>query len=100
VVQVTVAEQTPGTYVVTTEDGPRSTTHTVLVGPEVPGRLGCAQLPVTELVRLSFDFLLAREPATSILRRFRLEQIGDYFPEYPDEIRTLAERKPDGGTIK
>jgi hypothetical protein len=100
VVEVTVTEQTPGTYVVTTEDGARSTTHTVLVGPEVPRRLGCAQLPVTELVRLSFDFLLAREPATSILGRFRLEQIGDYFPEYPDEIRTLAKGKANEPPIK
>jgi len=39
------------------------------------------------LVRESFGFLLEREPASSILRRFSLDVIGRYFPEYPQEIR-------------
>ena len=38
------------------------------------------------LVRRSFDFLLAREPKESILRSFRLPEIGRYFPEYEREI--------------
>lgn len=37
---------------------------------------------VAELVRRSFDFLLEREPPTSILRRFDLSVIQRYFPEY------------------
>jgi hypothetical protein len=39
------------------------------------------------LVHRSFDFLLEREPATSILRSFSLDVIAHYFPEYPAEIR-------------
>jgi len=78
-----VVESAPGTYTVTTG----TTTHTVLVPDGLPAQLGCGHAPVPELVRRSFDFLLAREPATSILRRFSLEQIGDYFPEHPGEIR-------------
>jgi len=35
-----------------------------------------------ELVSRSFDFLLAREPNTSILRSFDLAVISRYFPEY------------------
>ena len=81
--ELTVDEVAPGTYAVSTG----TTTHTVLVPDGLPRALGCAQVPVAELVRCSFDFLLAREPATSILRRFSLEQIGDYFPEYRGEIR-------------
>jgi hypothetical protein len=39
------------------------------------------------LVDRSFRFLLAREPANSILRTFDLMEIGRYFPEYEREIR-------------
>jgi hypothetical protein len=45
-----------------------------------------------ELVRASFRFLLDREPAGSILRRFDLPVIERYFPEYSEEIgRYLAD---------
>jgi hypothetical protein len=90
VAEVTVVEEAAGTYTVTVEDRSRSTTHTVRVPAGLPDALGCRQVPVTELVRSSFAFLLAREPATSILRSFSLEQIGDYFPDYPDTIRQLV----------
>ena len=43
------------------------------------------------LVTESFRFLLEREPSSSILRRFRLSQIEDYFPDYPAEIGRLLE---------
>ncbi len=42
---------------------------------------------VTDLVRRSFEFLLEREPNTSILREFRITEIERYFPEYREEIR-------------
>jgi hypothetical protein len=38
-------------------------------------------------VRASFEFLLEHEPATSILRTFSLDVIGQYFPSYPADIR-------------
>ena len=34
----------------------------------------------------SFEFLLEREPATSILREFSLDIVSRYFPSYPAEI--------------
>jgi hypothetical protein len=40
-----------------------------------------------ELLTQSFDFLLEREPNTSILSSFDLPVIGRYFPEYEREIR-------------
>jgi hypothetical protein len=40
----------------------------------------------TRLVEESFRFLLEREPATSILRKFAISDIGRYFPDYPDVI--------------
>jgi hypothetical protein len=33
------------------------------------------------------EVLLEREPSTSILRRFSLEVVSQYFPEYPAQIR-------------
>jgi hypothetical protein len=58
--------------------------------PGLPETLGWAPGRDTELVRASFEFLLEREPATSILRRFSLDVIGDYFPEYPGEMARRA----------
>jgi hypothetical protein len=45
---------------------------------------------VEGLVRRSFEFLLEREPNTSILREFSLSAIERYFPEYAKEIRRPA----------
>ena len=39
------------------------------------------------LVRASFEFLLEREPAASILPRFDLTVIAQYFPEWRPEMR-------------
>ncbi len=41
----------------------------------------------TDLIRRSFEFLLAREPKESILPSFGLSTIGRYYPEYDREIR-------------
>ena len=65
---------------------PARTQHTVLVPHDALGRLAPDAVP-DRLVRASFDFLLEREPRSSILRRFELLEIARYFPEYPDEIR-------------
>jgi hypothetical protein len=60
----------------------------VTVDQPVLAALGLADDPVTlsALVSESFAFLLAREPADSILRRFDLSVISRYFPEYLDEM--------------
>ena len=42
-----------------------------------------------ELVKRSFQFLLAREPKESILSSFNLKQIQGYFPEYEEEVKKL-----------
>jgi len=42
-----------------------------------------------ELVRDSFDFLLEREPKTSILSEFDLSVIKRYFPEYDGGGRSI-----------
>ena len=82
--QITVTRQTDGTFYVQT---PAGTSHTVSVPAGFPGSLGCGHLAPEELVRASFEFLLEREPASSILRKFSLDIISRYFPDYPAEIR-------------
>ena len=52
-----------------------------------PVSLGCGHIAPGELVRASFEFLLEHEPASSILRKFSLDVISQYFPGYPAEIR-------------
>jgi hypothetical protein len=44
------------------------------------------------LVRASFEYLLAREPAGSILPSFELSTIGHYFPTYPAALTRRVPR--------
>ncbi|MCB9385142.1 MAG: hypothetical protein H6509_11030 [Bryobacterales bacterium] len=64
-----------------------ATTHTVTVRPEYARKLGAADPAL--LVERSFEFLLEREPNTSILSQFDLSVIQRYFPEYERSIGTL-----------
>jgi hypothetical protein len=63
------------------------TRHRVRVSPADLARFGQGQ-PAELLLRESFQFLLEREPNTSILGSFDLSIIGHYFPEYEQEIRS------------
>jgi hypothetical protein len=70
-----------------------STVHRVIVDDGVLGALGWTDPTPGDLERLvaaSFAFLLAREPAEAILRRFELSVIGSYFPGYLREIGAWA----------
>jgi hypothetical protein len=82
--QIAVTRQADGTFQVQT---PAGTSHQVSVPAGFPADLGCGHVAPGELVRASFEFLLEREPATSILREFSLDVISQYFPGYPAEIR-------------
>ncbi len=85
---VKVKKLSETTYEVTVEDR-STTTHTVTVTPDYAARLTGGKVPADRLVERSFDFLLARESNTSILRSFELPVIGRYFPEYESTIRTM-----------
>jgi hypothetical protein len=62
--------------------GRSPTTHLVTVPPAYAEKLAGKDVSVDLLVSRSFDFLLEREPNTSILSRFELSVIARYFPEY------------------
>ena len=65
--------------------GAERTQHLVTVLAEDLQRYGATE--AADLVRRSFEFLLEREPASSILREFRITDIERYFPEFPAVIR-------------
>lgn len=70
--------------------GPTTTTHRVTATPAYAAKLTGGKLTAADLVERSFEFLLEREPNTSILRRFDLPVIQSYFPEYERTMRRLA----------
>ncbi|MBC8527738.1 MAG: hypothetical protein H8D22_12955, partial [Candidatus Cloacimonetes bacterium] len=45
------------------------------------------KIPKDALIKRSFEFLLKREPKESILQKFNLRIIKNYFPEYENEIQ-------------
>jgi hypothetical protein len=63
-------------------DARGSSTHDVRVARRDLSRLAPGAVAPENLVRQSFEFLLARERRESILAVFDLPLIGRYFPEY------------------
>jgi hypothetical protein len=94
VATVLVSRQADGSFAVKVRATKTETTHVVTVPDGLPAALGLAHLSVEELVRASFDFLLDREPATSVLPKFSLDVVGRYFPEYRREITQYTAQGP------
>jgi hypothetical protein len=67
-------------------EGATSTIHRVTVPEGMLDELDLREVEAEDVVRESFRFLLEREPATSILPEFSLDQIGRYFPDYFREL--------------
>ena len=66
-----------------------TTQHQVTVNHEYVLTLTVGKVSTAVLIEKSFEFLLEREPNTSILRSFDLSVIERYFPEYKREIKKL-----------
>ena len=64
------------------------TKHKVTLSREYYEKLTAGAVPAEELIEKSFEFLLAREPNTSILSEFNLTVISRYFPEYEREMKS------------
>lgn len=62
------------------------TRHTVMARPEVLARVSAPDERPEETITRAFRFLLAREPAESILRHFAIEDIARYFPDFWTEM--------------
>ena len=83
----TVDEPDGWTCCVRLTDDRGSSEHRVRVRRADLARFAPGAPGPTDLVRRSFEFLLAREPRGSILHTFDLPVIGRYFPEYEGSIR-------------
>ena len=66
-----------------------TTEHIVLLNDSFHQDVSNNKLTKTELIAKSFEFLLKRESNQSILKKFNLEVISQYFPEYIDEIKKI-----------
>jgi len=78
------------TFEVTVQDR-STTTHIVTVTRDYAEYLFEGKATTERLIDRSFDFLLEREPNTSILRNFDLPVIARYFPEYERVIPGMLE---------
>ena len=76
------------TFAVTVEDR-TTTTHTVTVTKEYWQELTGGSIPSEKLVEKSIEFLLEREPNTSILGTFSLPTIQRYFADYESVMRKM-----------
>jgi len=72
------------------------TVHRVTLRAADRERFAGCEISAAQLIETSFQFLLEREPNTSILAAFELPVIGRYFPEYEREIgaRLRASDRP------
>jgi hypothetical protein len=68
-------------------EGGSESSHQVTLDPKDYARLAGGAVEPRELIRKSFEFLLEREPKESILGRFDLSVISQYFPEFEREIK-------------
>ena len=69
-----------------TISGSVATQHGVTITDIAHHHLTSGRATKEELLDFSFKFLLAREPNTSILSKFEITVISQYFPEYETEL--------------
>lgn len=78
-------------YGVEVEEGHEVTGHRVRLPETFLDDLLLTETDQERIVRETISFLLEREPATSILPEFSLDDVSRYFPEFPEELqRRLA----------
>lgn len=85
--EIAVTSLAPGRFGVEVSEGPVRTSHEVSVPDQLVEELGLGAIDPSRIVRETFAFLLEREPVTSILTAFSLDQVASYFPDFYDELR-------------
>lgn len=86
--KIEVIRKDPETFEVTVRAS-ATTTHVVKLTDDYYRKLTAGKITAEKLIEKSFDFLLEREPNTSILSGFELPQISHYFPEYEKTLTKL-----------
>jgi hypothetical protein len=87
VTDIAITPLDAGSYGVQVTEGDVTTSYKVRVPNELFDDLDLRDIEPATIVRKSFEFLLEREPATSILSEFSLTDIARYFSEYYDELQ-------------
>ena len=85
--QIQVEKINEGEFRVRVSEAKSVSIHRVTLSQADYRSLTGGKIEPEELIRLSFQFLLAREPKESILPEFDLPLIGRYFPEYKRELK-------------
>lgn len=83
---ITITARGRREFDVSVRDGGSETSHHVTVPEDLADDLGLPEDDLHGVIRESFEFLLEREPASSIMSEFSLDVIESYFPEYRDEL--------------
>ena len=83
---VSIKKRTDDVFQVTVADS-ITTTHEVTVNDQSLTDLTDDKVTKEQLLEFSFNFLLDREPNTSILSKFDINVISKYFSDYRDEVR-------------
>lgn len=63
------------------------TSHSVHISKDFYQNLTKGHVSYEDLIRISFEFLLERESNNSILSKFNLDIISNFFPEYENEMK-------------
>jgi len=79
--QINIKELSPNTFDVIIYSN-TETNHQVTITDNFITEYQIKNLTKKEIIEQSFIFLLKRESNTSILRKFDIEVIANYFPEY------------------
>lgn len=79
--QINIKELSPNAFDVTIYAN-TETNHQVTISDNFITEYQIKNLTKKEIIEQSFIFLLQRESNTSILRKFDIEVIANYFPEY------------------
>jgi hypothetical protein len=86
--QISVESAGENVFHVAVAEGASKTTHRVTVQPKDYDRITAGKISAEQLVKMSFEFLLAHEPKESILSSFDLMVIARYFPSFKRDLQT------------
>ena len=65
----------------------KNTQHTVKFSDKQRDLYELGHIQKDVIIKIAFDFLLAREPNTSILTNFSIDLISNYFPEFETKLK-------------
>ena len=87
--ELLITELSKDTFEITIKAN-QTTKHVVIVTDEIHFTLTKNKILKEELLKFSFNFLLEREPNTSILSKFDIIVISKYFPEYISKLENYC----------